>query len=241
VRLDATGPALDLGRLARLLATKTALLVTNAPHNPTGAHPDPDQWREIAGLVEQSGARWFSDEMYRGLCPDPARELPPAASLVGSAVSLWGTSKSFGLPGIRIGWLCCRDRALLARVEERKDYTTICSSAPGEVLARAALRAADPILRRNRERIAANAQLMTAFAAKQPDRLRWQPPQAGPVALAEVRGETATALADRVRAHGALLVPSALFDLDDHWVRIGLGRDRFAEALACWQAAGTRP
>jgi aspartate/methionine/tyrosine aminotransferase len=237
VRLGDDGPALELDHLARLLATKTALLVTNAPHNPTGVHPDQDQWREIAAMAEESGARWFSDEMYRGLCPDPAQELAPAAAMVGSAVSLWGASKSFGLPGIRIGWLCSRDRALLARIEERKDYTTICSSGPGEVLARAVLRAADAILLHNRERIATNAAAMTAFAARHPDLLRWQPPQAGPVALAEILGEPATELAERVRRHGALLVPSALFDLEDRCVRIGLGRDHFANALAAWEQA----
>lgn len=235
VILGPDGPAFDLDHLASLLRKPAALLVTNAPHNPTGLQPTHDQWRAIAALVHEHGVRWFSDEMYRGLCPDPTHELVPAAALVPGSVSLWGTSKSFGLPGLRIGWLCSRDRELLARVEERKDYTTICSSAPGEVLARAALVAAETILHRNRERIARNGALMAAFAAERPDQLRWQPPHAGPVALAEVRGEPASALAARVIEHGALLVPSPLFDLQDRWVRIGLGRDHFAEALAAWE------
>ena len=46
-------------------------------------------------------------------------------------------------PGLRIGWLASHDRDLLARVAAFKDYTTICSSAPSEILAIIALRARD--------------------------------------------------------------------------------------------------
>lgn len=237
VRLDAAAPTLDLDHLQALLRQPTRLLVTNAPHNPTGVQPDRDQWRAIAALAAGTGTRWFSDEMYRGLAPEPARELPAAASLLPDAVSLWGTSKSFGLPGLRIGWLCSRDRELLAAIEACKDYTTICSSAPGELLARAALTAAEPILVRNRRRIAENAARMAELAGRHPDRLRWRPPQAGPVALCEVLGEPASTHADAVRRAGGLLAPSILFDLPDCWVRVGLGRDGFARGLAAWAAA----
>ena len=39
------------------------------------------------------------------------------------------------MAGLRIGWLATHDRDLLARVAAFKDYTTICSSAPSEILA----------------------------------------------------------------------------------------------------------
>ena len=39
-------------------------------------------------------------------------------------------SKSYGLPGLRLGWLALRDRDALARIVELEHYTTICSSAP---------------------------------------------------------------------------------------------------------------
>ena len=236
---SARGWALDLGRLEELLRQKTRLLVTNAPHNPTGLQPTADEWRRIGELVAAHGLRWFSDEMYRGLEPDPELALPPAACSSPDALSLWGMSKSFGLPGLRIGWLVSRDADLLRRIEGLKDYTSICSNAPGELLARVALGAAEPILARNRERIAANTKRMQAFARRHEDRLEWQSPMAGPVGLARLKHESACEHAERVRVErGVLLVPSTLFDLDDAHLRIGLGRASFPEALERWEAAG---
>ena len=238
VRIDGVHAALDLDALPARLTADTRLLVTNAPHNPTGAMPTREQWDALAALVKERRVRWFSDEMYRGLAQGDGGELPPAAGLVDGAVSLWGLSKSLNLPGLRLGWLACRDRALLAAVEQQKDWTSICSNALSEVLAVHALRAAPQLFAHNRARIAANAAAMAAFAARHRELLAFAPPAAGPVALAHVRSGTATALADAARERaGAMLVPSALFGLPDHWLRIGLGRDpdAFAAGLQAWE------
>lgn len=236
---SAAGWAMDLDLLEELLRERTRVLVTNAPHNPTGLQPSPDEWRRIRELVAGRGVRWFSDEMYRGLEPRAELALPPAASVLPGAISLWGASKSFGLPGLRIGWLVSSDAELLARIESLKDYTSICSNAPGELLARVALDAAEPILERNRARIAANAARMQAFARTRADRLVWHPPVAGPVGLVRLLSGSAGELAERVRVEGgALLVPATMFDLDDEHLRIGLGRESFPAALERWEAVG---
>jgi aspartate/methionine/tyrosine aminotransferase len=236
-RVGADG-SLDWPALMKLLTPATRLLVTNFPHNPTGSQPTRADWQRLADLVTARKLRWFSDEMYRGLARSDADEMPPAASLVPSAISLWGLSKSLNLPGLRLGWLCCRDRAFLAAVEQQKDWTTICSNALSEVLAVHALAVAPQLFAANRARIAENGALMMAFAGRHRDRLQFAPPQAGPVALCRVLTGKASDLAERVRTIGsALLVPSPLFQLDDHWLRIGLGRANFAAALAAWQRA----
>jgi aspartate/methionine/tyrosine aminotransferase len=231
------GWAMDLDQLAELLGRRTRLLVTNVPHNPTGFHPTTAEWKRLGELAAERGVRWFSDEMYRGLEPRPELARTPAASSVPDALSLWGTSKSFGLAGLRIGWLVSRDRAALERIESLKDYTTICSSAPGELLARLALAAAEPILARNRERIATHAARMEAFAREHAERFAWRSPAAGPVGLLRLRRESAAELVERVRERaGVLLVPATLFDLDDRHVRIGLGRASFTAALERWES-----
>jgi len=236
-RIGADG-SLDWPALTRLLTPATRLLVTNFPHNPTGSQPTRADWLALADLVTARGLRWFSDEMYRGLARNDAEELPPAASLVPGAISLWGLSKSLNLPGLRLGWLCCRDRAFLDAVEQQKDWTTICSNALSEVLAVHALAAAPKLFAQNRARIAENAALISAFAAQHHDRLQFAPPQAGPVALCRVLAGKASEMAERVRTVGsALLVPSPLFQLDDHWLRIGLGRANFAAALERFRTA----
>jgi aspartate/methionine/tyrosine aminotransferase len=227
---------MDLDLLEELLTPKARVLVTNAPHNPTGLQPTHAEWRRIRDLVEKSGVRWFSDEMYRGLERDPARALPPAASFLPGAVSLWGTSKSFGLPGLRIGWLVSQDRNLLLGVEKLKDYTSICANAAGEILARIALDASQVLLERNRAIVAANIAAMERFVRRHAEDMVWHAPAAGPVSLVRLLRESATAHAERVRTQGgAVLVPATLFDLDDAHVRVGLGRRNFAQALERWE------
>ena len=52
---------------------------------------------------------------------------------------------------------------MLDRLERAKHYTSICNSAPSEVLALIALRAGEQILRRNRAIVAENVEVFTAF------------------------------------------------------------------------------
>ena len=89
---------LALGRLDELLRAGTRLLVTNAPHNPTGFQPSAAEWRRIHELARERGVRWFSDEMYRGLEPEPALALPPAASQVQQREGISLDLGSGGLP-----------------------------------------------------------------------------------------------------------------------------------------------
>lgn len=235
-RESASGWRFDLDELEELLRVPTALVVTNAPHNPTGFTPSPEEWSRLAGLIEAAGARWFSDEMYHRLERSDGATLPPAATMLPGAVSLWGLSKSYGLPGLRLGWLVSSDRELLGRAEVHKDYLSICSNGVSEVLGELALTRGERLLAKNRERIAASAALMGAFAARNSERVDWHAPTGGPVGLATLKGESAEAHAERVRVDGGvLLVPSTLFDLDDAHLRVGLGRANFAEALEAWE------
>jgi aspartate/methionine/tyrosine aminotransferase len=72
-------------------------------------------------------------------------------------------SKGFGLPRARIGWLATRDHEFLERFAAFKDYTTICSSAPAEILALIALRAKEQSLNEQLSRIKRNLNLLEAF------------------------------------------------------------------------------
>ena len=125
------GWALDLDELRSLLRPTTKLVAVNFPNNPTGYVPDEATFRELVALCDERGIRLFCDEVYRGIEVDPARTITQAADLSETAVSLNVASKSYGLPGLRVGWLACRDRALLERLEKRKHYTSICNAGPG--------------------------------------------------------------------------------------------------------------
>ena len=113
----------------------------------------------------------------------------------------------------------------------------MCSSAPGEVLMRAGLKASRTLLARNRALIAENERRVRAFATARPESYTWRPPIAGPVGLLEVRRERASELSDRLRREADILVvPSTLFDMPDKHLRIGLGRAGIAAAVDRWEA-----
>ena len=171
----------DPGRLESLIRPHTKLVVWNFPHNPTGALPSQEEFQAMLDAAAKVGAWVFSDEMYRLLEPSPEKRLPAAVDRYERAVSLAGMSKVFGLAGLRIGWLAAHDQALLERCKAIKDYTTICSSAPSEMLALIALRARDDLLEKHRLRLLQNIETASAFFTRQADAFSWVPPEGGTV------------------------------------------------------------
>ncbi|HBB92489.1 MAG TPA: aspartate aminotransferase, partial [Bacteroidales bacterium] len=219
--------------LKTLVTAKTRMVVVNFPHNPTGAMVSPGDFIEISRFCDLNGIVLFSDEMYRGLEQDPADRLPGATSLSVSAVSLSGMSKSFSLPGLRIGWLACRNPATLNKLLQLKDYITICSSAPGEILSIIALQNRENILGRNRDIIAWNIRLVDQFIEDNPGLFSWNPPVAGSVAMLNLlSGQTSEQFCqDLLVEKQVLAIGSHLFNMPKPAIRLGLGRVGFAEAL----------
>jgi len=130
---------------------------------------------------------------------------------------------------------------MIDRAIRLKDYTTICNSGPGEFLMRAGLKAAQTLFARNRTLIADNEARVRAFASARADDYKWRAPAAGPVGLLEVLNGGATELCDQLRCEADVLaVPSALFDMPDKYVRVGLGRAGVRAAIDQWQAWETR-
>ncbi len=171
--------------------------------------------------------------MYRLLEYDSTRRLPPICDLYERGISLFGLSKTFSLPGLRIGWLSTTDRALLARIGEFKDYTTICSSAPSELLAIIALRARDVIVARNLEIIRQNLSFAERFFAANSEIFQWLRPHAGSVAFPRLNaGMSVEAFCDRMlREKGVMIVPSTVFEYPGDHFRLGLGRKNLPEVL----------
>ena len=236
------GWALDVDRLVRSFHPETRMVVVNAPHNPTGMLPTPDEWRRLAAECSSRGIRLVADEVYRFLEHDRAPTLPAGADLDERAVSIGVMSKSFALAGLRIGWLATRDRAVLDRCARMKDYTTICSSAPSEVLALMALRARDRVLERSRSIVSANLGVLDDFFARRSDAFTWVRPKGGSTGFPKLvpggpAGSSADAFAaSLVEATGVLLLPSSTFGFDDSHFRIGLGREDLPDAVGKLEA-----
>lgn len=227
------GWRLDLERLDALLTPGTKLLVVNAPQMPTGQQPTRAEADALFALAAARGVWVLCDEMYRGLEPDAARRLPAAASRGGRVVGLGGLSKTYGLPGLRLGWLASRDRGVVEGILRAKDYTTICAPGVDQFLARAAFTVADRLAARSRAIVDENLARARAFVARHADRFGWREPGAGSVAFIRLLGGGAGAFCERaVSEAGVMVVPSTVFDFGDAHIRLGLGRRGFPDALA---------
>ncbi|MBL8298664.1 MAG: pyridoxal phosphate-dependent aminotransferase [Rhodanobacteraceae bacterium] len=237
----------DIDEFKALLQPNTRVVALNFPNNPTGVIARSDTFAAIAAICAERNIYLFSDEVYRGLERDDALRLPPAAAICATGLSLGVMSKAYGLPGLRIGWIACRDRALLARMERYKHYLSICNAKPSEVLATIALKAAETLLARNRARCRANLARLGAFFAAYSEQYEWCEPDGGCVGFARYSG------ADGVETHcrrlveeaGVLLLPASLFEsallpVATDRFRVGFGRDGIEAGLAAWEGFLTR-
>lgn len=226
--------AVDLDRLREQVTPRTRLIVINVPNNPTGSIPEPATYRAIADIAADAGATLLVDEVYRFLEHDGLALLPAGADVGPHAVSLGVMSKSFALAGLRIGWLATHDAGLLDRAVRFKDYTTICASAPAEILALVALRARDRVLARSRGIVDANLALLDGFFARQSERIGWVRPSGGPVGFPELRtGIPVDRFAqDLLESEGVLVAPGSIFGHPGHHFRLGFGRIDMPLALA---------
>ena len=229
-----------LSDLKSLIRDDTRLLILNFPHNPTGFYPDEDEWNSILNLCKERGIFIFSDEIYIGTQQRADLKHITFCAHYENAMTMSGMSKSFGMPGIRIGWLCCQNKGVMQFVTQFKDYVSICPPAPSEILALIGLRRRSFFINRTNEIVAANILELEQFVKKHSDVLEWHKPRSSTVTLATFKGwllemgeGQVTNLCRRLaEQEGIMLFPSAFFNTEDVHVRFGIGRRAFPAGLA---------
>jgi aspartate/methionine/tyrosine aminotransferase len=224
---------LDLGELEDSLTHRTRLLVINFPHNPTGYTLSGGELDSIVGLARKYDLYLFSDEMYRLLEYEPSTQLPPVCDLYEKGISLSGLSKAFALPGLRIGWLATQENTLMELWSAFKDYTTICSSAPSEILGLIALQNKARIISRNLDILRGNLESAGRFFAEHTHYFEWFSPKAGSTAFPKWLGDQPVEqfCQEVLEKQGVMIVPGSLFDFPGNHFRLGLGRKNLPEAF----------
>ncbi len=224
---------LDCKELQSLFRKNTKVVVLNSPHNPTGYLMDKEKYAKVIRLTEQHGVTLFMDEVYKGLEYDEAKALPSACEVSPHGVSLGVMSKSFGLAGLRIGWVATQNKKILNEMASFKDYTSLCNSAPSEFLAGVAIRQQKKIIARNRQIIQTNLALLDPFFDEFNNLVEWNRPKAGCIAFPKWKGKgSSDEFCQRVlKGSGVLLAPSSRFSAGDQHFRIGFGRKNFSEGL----------
>ncbi|HYT28265.1 MAG TPA: pyridoxal phosphate-dependent aminotransferase [Ktedonobacteraceae bacterium] len=155
------------------------------------------------------------------------------------AICIGDMTKPWGLGGLRIGWIASRNHQLLQRVSEARDYSTMCSSAPGEFLAEVALRHASQLIaprlaaaRTNREQLAQAIAQASAHFQGPP---AWQRPEASYTAFVQLPFPAEAFCRHLALERRILLLPGSVFGpAYENFIRVGLGGDtrQFQEGMS---------
>jgi aspartate/methionine/tyrosine aminotransferase len=220
------GFTLDVERLATSIRPDTRVISVTTPHNPTGTVSSLEELHALVELAERHDCWLLVDETYREMSRGGTL-LPVAASLSDRAISVSSLSKTYGLPGLRLGWLVTQHPELQERFLAAKEQIVICGSTLDEEASRQVLaRRAEhlpPIL----ESIESRAGIVSAWMDAQHDWLEWVEPSGGVVCLPRLRAGVIDDVDEFYRVlnedHGTFVGEGHWFDTDRRHFRLGFG------------------
>ncbi len=223
----------DLDDLRKLVTLPTRMVIAGFPQNPTGFMPSKAYAAEMVEIVTSSGALLISDEIYAGL--------PPQANFSGSdladkndrVISLNGLSKTYGLPGLRVGWIASQNQAVMSEIQATRDLFNAYTPGPIDILARIALENKDKLYQRNAAIVTAGALASANFFQNHCDLFEWKAPQAGVLSFPKWLGPGgARNLSERLIKDASIaLAPGECFDAGDDHLRFSVGQSSVAAGL----------
>jgi aspartate/methionine/tyrosine aminotransferase len=217
------GFRLDLDRLAALVTPGTRLVSLTTPHNPTGATIAPEELTRVVAIVEAAGAWLLLDETYRELAREP---LPYGATLSERVISVSSVSKTYGVPGIRVGWLICRDAELMETLLAAKEQMALAHSVVDEAIAHAILAQRGCLLPAIRTHAEQNRETVAAWMTRE-TRLEWVAPRGGVVCFPRIRADAGIDPAAFYRAlnerYATWVGPGHWFEQEPRHFRLGFG------------------
>ncbi|HLI93167.1 MAG TPA: pyridoxal phosphate-dependent aminotransferase, partial [Puia sp.] len=231
----------DLAALRSLVSDRTKYISVTTPHNPTGVCLGLAQLRQLADLAEERGIYLLVDETYRDMVF--GEQLPLAATLSPRVISVSSLSKTYGLPGLRIGWLVCGDPQLLGKLLAAKEQMHICGPVIDEEIAYRYWQHRDRYLPGIRADIQLKFGLVKEWMRQQND-FEWVEPQGGcvcfPRLLRPQEGDLARFYCLLLKQYGTYVAPGHWFDFPEHYLRIGFGwppEDRLTAGLTSLTSA----
>jgi len=226
-RDEDAGWLLPLDALEAMVSPRTRMIFVTNPNNPTGRLMDRDELRRLAGIADKHGIWLVVDEVYAGLEWSHGR-MPSIAGLYERGIATGSVSKVFGMQGLRLGWMICRDREMIHDALVLREYSSQISNHLGEAIAEVALRPQRRagLLERIRAGSLANLDKLTGFIEAHPN-LSWHPPQAGLIGLVRLDGGSGLAgdaLAARALEppYRTFLISGSAYGKPDH-IRLGVG------------------
>lgn len=214
------GYRLDPEAVRAAMTPRTSLIVVTNAHNPTGAVAVERDLVEVGRIAERHGARVLVDEVYLDTAADgPAR---PAASRSPVFVSTSSLTKSYGLAGLRCGWVLAAPE-VAERVRRARDIVDGTGVFAAEKMSALAFSMLPRLAERARRLLGANAGTVRRFLAARPE-LECVIPDAGTVVFPRVRGvaDAGPFVASLAARFQTDVVPGHFFQAPAHF-RLGFG------------------
>jgi aspartate/methionine/tyrosine aminotransferase len=202
---------LDIKELEKLVTEKTKLVSLTYPHNPTGVLINEDKLKAIIRLIKKKGTYLLLDETYRDM--SFTEKLPVAATLSDRVISISSMSKSYGLPGIRIGWILCKSKQLMETFLAAKEQICITNSVIDEEIAFQYLKKKEEFFAPVQKIILKNFGIIKEFMARQ-DILEWIEPHGGCVCFPRIKSNISI---NTNKFHDILLNKYATYIGRGHW------------------------
>lgn len=225
------GFEMDVSKISEAIRPNTKLISITNPHNPSGKLYSEQTIRQLVELAEKSNCRLLVDETYRDLNFQTTLN-PYVAELSENVISVSSVSKSFGAPGIRIGWLICRDQKLMHNFLAAKEQICLCNSVVDEEIAFHLLHNKATILEKSHLHIITNFAYMKEWFAEQ-DFLEWVEPDAGVVCFPRVKAgfnvNTESFYNTLYTKYKTIVGPGHWFEQNKIYMRIGFGYPGLSE------------
>ncbi len=214
----------NLDELRRLITPRTRLVIVNFPNNPTGASLTLAMLSALLETVMEAGAYLLWDGAFTELVYETAA-LPDPRFRYARTISLGTLSKSYGLPGLRVGW-CAAPREVLNRCIRLRDYVTLNLSPLIEFLACRAIQNRQQFLVPRLHQARYNLTYLTAWVEQHADECEWVRPKGGVSAFLRLRRleDTQNFCQTLATQHGVFVLPGACFGSPQD-IRIGFGGD----------------
>lgn len=219
------GFEIDVEAVAKAIQSNTKLISITSPHNPSGKLYSQATINTLIALAEKHNCHLLVDETYRDL-NFQTELLPYEAEKSKHVISVSSVSKSFGAPGIRIGWIICRDQKLMYDFLAAKEQICLCNSVVDEEIAYYLLTNKQRLIAEHHAHIRTNFAYLKQWFAIQPY-LEWVEPQAGVVCFprlkAEYKIDTEQLYNALYNEYTTIVGPGHWFEKDKTYMRIGFG------------------
>lgn len=208
----------DFEELEHLVRPNTKMICINNANNPTGTVMEEEFLLKLVEFAQKRDIFILSDEVYKPL--DPTIHVPAIADIYEKGISTNSISKTYSVPGIRVGWVAASEQ-LTDVFRVYRDYTMICCGVFDDYLATYILKNKEKLLQRNKKIVSGNLEILKEWVENEEKASLVYPKQ---VSTSFVKLDIKSDIEDfcirLLKERGVLLIPGNRFDVPGH-VRLG--------------------